>query len=144
MRYKYIAFAVATSALISGCGTFLAISEVADSTKKPDALVINRPAMYKVKIKINTDGPLGFSKIKEKNIDFFGVDHTNVITLNVTRMPFSDGKLSVELNDAQLIKKVELTSKTGAERAAKAVEAGFDARNKNAENQKKAKAAKTE
>ena len=72
-----------------------------------------------------------------------GVDHANVITLNVRRMPFSDGKLAVTLNESQLMTKVELTSKTGADRAASAAKSGFDARNEIAENRKKAKAAET-
>ena len=146
MKSLYTTTIAAISILISGCGTFLAISEVAVDTKQPDALVINRPAIYNVDIKIYPNGKLSTKNdkiIKSNPISITGVDHTNVITLNATRMPFSDGKLSVTLNDAQLMTKVELTSKTGADRAANAVKSGFDARNEIAENRKKAKAAET-
>lgn len=125
MKYIYITIFIVAAAVLSGCGTLLAISEASVTKGDPNALVVNRPATYAVKI-IPIDGR--FEQIKPPEVMINGVDHDRVITLDVRRMPFSSGKLSVTLNDSQLIKEVELTSKSGADRAANAVKSSFDTR----------------
>lgn len=90
--------------------------------KNPDGLVINRRSQYKVDIAVKGSIEL----LKLKNDIVTGVDHNKVIKLDVTRMPFSDGKLNVKLNEFQLMKEVELTSKTGAGKAATAAQTGID------------------
>lgn len=146
MNHFHLTTVIAASILITGCGTFLNISETEQTNKSPNALVINRPAEYSVTLTIPETSI--FFKGKDEapnNIEppgpISGVDHDRVITLNVKRMPFATGKLSVELNGAQLMKKVELTSQTGADRAANAAKSGFDARNEIITNRKAAKKA---
>lgn len=140
-----------TSLILSGCGTLLNFSELnsviddGKQLKEPDGLVINRLANYQVEVEMNSYDPNGnkiqlspeevlkinsqLSSQEILKIDspyIAGVDHTNVIKVDVMRMPFSDGKLTVKLNEFQLIKEVELTSKTGAEKAANAAQTGID------------------
>jgi len=137
MKYLFVASATLISVLISGCGTFLAISEL-DSTeeadmKKPDGLVVNRRGQYKVEVSINnnicnisTNDCSSKIVVENDSKIVTGVDHNKVIKLDVNRMPFSDGKLNVKLNEFQLMKEVELTSKTGANKAATAAQTGID------------------
>ncbi len=145
MNHLHLTAIIAASILISGCGMFLKISETDQKTDSPNALVINRPAIYHVTLTIPETSIFKGKDETANNIEppgpISGVDHDRVITLNAMRMPFATGKLSVELNGAQLMKKVELTSQTGADRAANAVKSGFDARNEIITNRKAAKKA---
>jgi|CXWL01.1.fsa_nt_gi hypothetical protein len=136
MKYLFVASATLISILISGCGTFLAISEL-DSReeadmKKPDGLVVNRRGQYKVEVSISDNvcsintNDCTSKVVKNDSKIVTGVDHNKVIKLDVNRMPFSDGKLNVKLNEFQLMKEVELTSKTGASKAATAAQTGID------------------
>jgi hypothetical protein len=139
MKYLLVLSAVYVSMMISGCGTFLAISEldVKKELKNPDGLVINRRGEYTVKVGLNTlkeiegkDKEVITNQLEMRNRSITGVDHDKVIKLDVNRMPFSDGKLNVKLNDFQLMKEVELTSKTGADKAATAAQTGIDTHTK--------------
>lgn len=144
MNHLHLTAIIAASLfLISGCGTLLSISETQTTEMNPDALVINRPAKYIVKPSLPDGSEFKKQGFEIKSIPdtINGVDHDHVITLNVKRMPFASGKLSVELTGTQLMKKVELTSQTGADRAANAVKSGFDARNDIVKNRKEAKKA---
>lgn len=135
MKYLLVLSAVYFSMMISGCGTFLAISEldVKKELKNPDGLVINRRGEYTVKVGLNTlkeiegkDKVVITNQLDMRNGSITGVDHDKVIKLDVNRMPFSDGKLNVKLNEFQLMKEIELTSKTGADKAATAAQTGID------------------
>jgi len=99
--------------------------------------VVNRRGQYRVETSINNniytckiDTNDCSNEIVENNSIVTGIDHNKVIKLDVTRMPFSDGKLNVELNEFQLMKKVELMSKTGADKAATAAQTGIDTHTK--------------
>lgn len=127
MKFLSVVSAVIVATIISGCGTFLNISELnlspaSKEMENPDGLVINRRGQYKVDIVV--EGSTESLKLKKDIVT--GVDHNKVIKLDVTRMPFSDGKLNVKLNEFQLMKEVELTSKTGASKAATAAQTGID------------------
>lgn len=140
MKIVYIAIALVFST--SGCGTLLSISETNTNTEHPDALVINRRAAYSVKFLIPSNSPLKkIAEIKHKTKSINGVDHDRLLTLDVNRMPFASGKLAVTLNGSQLLKKVELTSETGADRAIDAAKSGFDARTSIEKAKKEAKEA---
>lgn len=129
MKYLLVLSAVYVSMMISGCGTFLAISELdVKELENPDGLVINRRGEYTVKADLNIKGKdkVKTEQLMMRNSSVNGVDHDKVIKLDVNRMPFSDGKLNVKLNEFQLMKEVELTSKTGANKAATAAQTGID------------------
>jgi len=129
MKYLLVLSAVYVSMMISGCGTFLAISELdVKELENPDGLVINRRGEYTVKADLNIKGKdkVITEQLMMRNSSVNGVDHDKVIKLDVNRMPFSDGKLNVKLNEFQLMKEVELTSKTGADKAATAAQTGID------------------
>jgi hypothetical protein len=129
MKYLLVLSAVYVSMMISGCGTFLAISELdVKELENPDGLVINRRGEYTVKADLNIKGKdkVKTEQLMMRNSSVNGVDHDKVIKLDVNRMPFSDGKLNVKLNEFQLMKEVELTSKTGADKAATAAQTGID------------------
>ncbi|MCH9661085.1 MAG: hypothetical protein K0U54_09255 [Bacteroidetes bacterium] len=129
MNIAYIALIIVISSVISGCGTFLSISEVTTEKNNPDALVVNRRAIYEAKFSIPDNSPLKEIKnIKTGSKTINGVDHNRLLTLDVKRMPFSSGKLAVTLNDQQLLKEVELTSQTGSKRTIDAANKGFDTR----------------
>jgi len=130
MKYLFLTSTFFVVTMISGCGTFFAISELnlkrSADMKNPDGLVVNRRGQYKVDIVVNSITSTESLKLKNDSDIVTGVDHNKVIKLDVNRMPFSDSKLNVKLNEFQLMKEVELTSKTGADKAATAAQTGID------------------
>ena len=129
MRNLLVYSVVAASLGSFGCGTLLALGQAPVTDVAPEGVVVNRRATYAVSFSIPTGSPLANAVRPDAAPSTLrGVDHDYLLTLDVVRMPFSSGKLVVELDAHQLLKKVGLTSRTGAVRAAEAAERALDAR----------------
>lgn len=105
--YKIVTLLTGCLAL-AGCGTSLCIeSSPRGSDASPDGVVVNRRQFYSGKVSGRLAG-------KSTKISFAGVDHDDVLIVNISRKPFASGKLTLELDDRQLIRQVGITSETGA------------------------------
>lgn len=121
-RALVAAFALAST----GCGTNLEIVEIDElSARKPPGIVVNKTARYRIQNVTVAQG-VGLD-VTADDAQFPAVDQFKVLSLNVKRQPFADGKLSVKLNPAQQLSTVGITSEAGAARALGAAAAAAEA-----------------
>lgn len=109
----------------AACGTFLSFGETTPGDYVPKGLVVNLRTVYDVKVSVPDDGAIkkeGFVAVTQSpsTQEIRGVAEDRVLTLNVCRMPFATGELSVELTGDQVLKKVTLAGETGVYRALQA------------------------
>lgn len=111
---------------LPACGTSLDVYERDRNVDDPGGVVVNARALYAAKATLKIPGV----QEGEAKFAFAGVDPDKVLALNICRMPFADGKLSVTLDDRQVPTEVAITSEAALPGALEAAKAGLEARNK--------------
>lgn len=129
------AAAFALPALLAGCGTTLEVDEAVRGHSAPGGIAVNRRQTYAITVALEPGNPLeSLPKIatdpKAAPGRLVGVDQTQIQVLDIFRMPFASGTLTVKLNDDQTLGEVGITSKPGTINAVSAADAVVDAYNK--------------
>jgi len=137
MRYTTPLIAI----VLAGCGTSLTVKELprsAEEQKKkditPEGIVVNQRAIYTGKATVKVPG---LYSEKKADLKLSGVDHSNIVELNVARMWFASGKLAIKLDERGVLKETSITSKTGGADVVKTTTTIVTERKKIREDEKK-------
>ena len=120
--YKCLFIAISVS-IISGCGTFLSVSQTTVGDTAPNGIAVNKRVNYSTEVTFSGFYEKKHTHTVSVDIDkksVSGIDKNNVLVINGKRMPFSSGKLEITLTEEQLTSKVGITSQTGATRTVQA------------------------
>lgn len=107
-----------------GCGATLDVSEQ-DRDQEPSGVVVNQRGVYDVSVKVCPDFQWG--TVMDPGV-LYGVRHTRVLHLNLTRMPFASASLKLVVDERGLLDDVGLKTEpglAGAVDSATAVAAAF-------------------
>ena len=130
---------IAIFASLTCCGTTLETSGRARASKdKPSGIVVNRRLIAPATITFS--GP-ALGDAPPQTRAFNGVHPTRTLVLNVSRMPFASGKLTLELDDRQVLTSVGIESTPGTQGAITVLSEALDAREKIREARRAEKAA---
>ena len=125
MISRLLAAAALAGVATSGCATFPSVRETSTPCPDGDGLVVNSRASYSVTATIPDGSPLKGVDVNEKSV-LTGVAHGSVLVLDVRRMPFGSGSLSVKLLPSQVPEEVAVVGESGAPGAAKTTQIGAE------------------
>jgi hypothetical protein len=97
----------------------------APAPEKIEGVVVNQRAVYKCTASPTIPG----HTVTVKNPDkLTGIAHDKVLMVNIWRMMFAGGKLTLKLDEREVIKEAGITSQTGVTTASKTSDTGLQKR----------------
>lgn len=137
---------------LAGCATDLVVKEfdrevpkegqkdapISNARGPKDGVVVNQRATYQCTATTSIPGYLEKKEKdgKPKETKLVGIEHDKVLVINVWRAMFASGKLTIKLDEKEVIKEAGITSQTGATATIKTADSALKTRNEILKQQK--------
>jgi hypothetical protein len=97
----------------AACGTDLVLREVDARALSPEGIPVNKRAAFRSQVVIAKGVELTLDPALPPGRSS-GVDPVKLLSVNVSRQAFADGKVSIDLDEMQRLKQVTISSTSGA------------------------------